>query len=168
MFTDRLIEAARYAGVGESQAEIARSLGVSRQRVSMWFLRGSLPAADDAVKMASALGVRPEWLLNGEGQMLPDPSSDGLSSEERDLVKNYRTAAPKVREVIRSMVRAAKKVAVALVVSIPSFQPHPAEAAAPAMLHKQSFVRVVAEYTLRAFRRLSRLLDRITISAIAA
>ena len=144
-FRGRLQEAARYAGVQEHQAAIAASLNLSRQTVNRWF-HGYEPNAKMVAHIARCWGVDSIWLTNGTGTMLPTPSPDGLSVEERELVRDYRSATPKVRDVIRTMARAVRKSAVTIALVIPPLlAPAPADAG---VLHNR-----FSEYSLRAIRR---------------
>ena len=125
-FTKRLQEAARHAGVSDHQAGIAAALNLSRQTVTRWF-HGYVPNAKMLLHIAAAWGVDPDWLATGAGRMLPNP--DGLTPEERDLVKDYRSATPKVREVIRTMARAVRKSVVTIAAVIPPLlAPTPSDA----------------------------------------
>jgi len=111
-FVDRLRKAAAYALIGDSQAEIAQALDVTRQTVNVWFVRGGTPEADLIFWIAERFGVDARWLKTGDGAMIPEAATTPLSTDERELVKNYRSATPMVRAVISSMTRAACKVAV--------------------------------------------------------
>jgi len=117
-FGERLLQAARHLGVGESQSEIAANLGLSKQTVHHWFTKG-FPTVDNLALVERKWGVSGEWLRSGEGAMLPEPSGDGLTAEERELVKDYRKASPKVRDVIRTMTRAVRKSMVTIAAAIP-------------------------------------------------
>jgi len=133
-FIERLQQAAKHAGVGESQAAISSSPGLARQPVTRWFMGGE-PNAEQTFRIARAWGVDAEWLKSGVGTML-QPPSDGLSTEERDLIKNYRSATPSVRDVIRIMTRAARKSMVTVAMAIPPLMaPQPVDAATSATLH---------------------------------
>jgi len=126
-FVERLRRAAKAAGVGESQSEIADYLGLSKQTVNRWF-KGGEPNAEMTFDIARRLRVLPEWLRTGSGEMQPAPG-DGLTQDERELITHYRSATPKVREVIGTMARAVRKAAVAVALVIPPLMAlHPAEA----------------------------------------
>lgn len=121
-FVERLKQAARLGGSGDSQADIARDLEVKRQTVNRWFVYDSAgkrgePDVDMTFHIANRYGVDPKWLKTGQGNMVPDPSQDGLASDEREVVRNYRSASRPIREVIRTMLRAARKVAVVAIAS---------------------------------------------------
>ncbi len=59
-FARRLRAVAR----GLTQAEIASLAGVTQQDVSR-YLRGRIPQAENLLKLSSAFGVSPAWLLTG-------------------------------------------------------------------------------------------------------
>ena len=117
-FTDRLLQAARHAGVGDSQSDIARSLEITRQCVNRWFRSGAEPDADTTLEIARRWKISAEWLKHGVGDMLQEPG-DGLTVDERELVKNYRSATPRVRDVISRMARAVRKSVVTISLGIP-------------------------------------------------
>jgi DNA-binding XRE family transcriptional regulator len=156
-FRERLQQAANWAGVGESQATMAQSLALNRQTINRWFTGGE-PNAQMLLHIARTWKVDPEWLKSGRGEMLTKPSPDGLSSEERDMVRYYRSASPQVRQVIATMVRAVRKSIVAIAVFLPPFiAPQPTEAAtlhnvnyptAPAPLFNQNsaLIRIVRKW----------------------
>lgn len=135
-FLDRLREAAQHAGVEPKQSDVARALNVSRQVVNTWYIGRSVPGAEMLLHIAHTFGVRAEWLQSADGAMLRE--TEDLSPDERELVKNYRTAAPKVRDVIRTMVRAARKVAVVVTAAIPPLMSSPDEAQA-GVLHNVNY-----------------------------
>ena len=119
-FTDRLQQAAARAGYGDSQADLARALDLSRQRINRWFVEdGAGPDADVLLDISSRLGVNPKWLKTGEGAMIPDAANEDLSSEERALIRDYRSSSQKTREAIRAVVRTMRKVATVVVAAIP-------------------------------------------------
>lgn len=154
-FSDRLMQAARHAGVGETQSEIAADLGLKRQTVNHWFLKGE-PDGENVSHIAKRWGVNREWLASGDGEMLPQPSQDSLSHEERDLVRSYRLAPANARPVILSMLRAARKAIVTVPLMLPGFMaPKDADAG---ILHKQNcvtaFARAVADHTTDCISKL--------------
>lgn len=127
-FSERLLQAARYAGVGESQAAIAKDLGLDRQTVNHWFRNDATPGADNLALVQKKWGVNAEWLRSGDGGMLASP--DALPEDEVELLKDYRRASTQTREHIRTVVRALRKSVVTLAAVIPPLMaPSPADAA---------------------------------------
>lgn len=116
---DRLMQAARHAGVGESQARIADSLGLERATVNRWVLGAREPSAAMLVHVASTWGVSVEWLQTGKGDMLPNP--DDLPADEQELLRDYRKASAPARENIRSVARALRKSIVTVAAILPGF-----------------------------------------------
>jgi transcriptional regulator with XRE-family HTH domain len=155
-FKARLQEAAKYAGIEQHQAGIASSLNLSRQTVNRWF-HGWEPNAKMLLHIARCWSVDAQWLKDGTGTMLQTPSPDGLSAEERDLVKDYRSATPKVREFIRTTARAVRKSVVMIAAVIPPLLvPSPTDAR---VLHNQNFMPN-SSGILIALRRLRAWLQR--------
>lgn len=61
------------------------SLGMNYETYYSGRRKGNLPRADDAVKIASALGVSVEWLVTGEPPK-PSPAEKALQAV-KDAVK---------------------------------------------------------------------------------
>jgi transcriptional regulator with XRE-family HTH domain len=134
-FVERLVEAAKHAGIEPTQAGIAESLGLSKQTVWRWFREGIEPNAENCFEISHKWGVDAEWLKSGDGEMFPKLAAE-LPQDERDLLKDYRLAAPKVRKIIRGMARAARKSIVTIVATIPPLlAPSPTDAG---VLHKNN------------------------------
>jgi len=72
-FAERL----RSALLGKNQSHIAKAVGIAGSTLHR-YLGGSMPAADTAFKLARELGVRPEWLIEGQGQVVADAEVVGL------------------------------------------------------------------------------------------
>lgn len=133
-FRERLQRAAEHAGLRWKQADVSRSLGVSRQTVFQWFY-GTIPESPMIAHIAKSWRVDPTWLATGEGQMVRSPSVTGLSNEERDLILFYRTAQPSRRKAIYDMAKALRKAVVVLVLTVPALVPEQAEAFNINILH---------------------------------
>ena len=73
---------ARAASVGLSQKDIAGKLGVQPPRVGNWFQGRNFPRARERVELAKLLGVRLEWLIQGEGE--PESSQQNQVNEEAE------------------------------------------------------------------------------------
>ena len=126
-FLDRLLHAANHAGVGTTQTEIADALGARRQTVNKWF-HGSTPDTPMIAHIANAFRVDPTWLISGMGQPTGMVNPEGLSREERDIVRFYRNSPPQRRKALYDMAKALAKAIVVLATTIPGFIPQKAEA----------------------------------------
>lgn len=143
-FSERLLRAARYAGIPDTQAGIAKALGLKRQTVNHWFMRGE-PTAENLLEIAAKWGVRAEWLRSGDGDMMPPPSNE-LPDHERDLLRSYRSATPQTRQLLRKMAKAATKSVLFMVATIPPLlSPSNAEAV---IYHNHLSPAIRAVYTL--------------------
>lgn len=71
-----------------SQADLAESLGTSQQQVSRWLESGKPPKADYLLRLARALGVTVDYLID-DTQDEPAPTS-GLRPDEVYLVRVVR------------------------------------------------------------------------------
>lgn len=141
-FTDRLLQAARFAGIGESQAAIADALGLNRQTVNRWFTKDAVPKAEAQNDIALKFGVDPIWLERGDGTMLPNPSPD-LPADLRELNKIYLRATPSIRTQIVKTARAlAKAILVMGSLLPPLLAPSNAEAA---IFHKNDFAPLFSQ-----------------------
>jgi transcriptional regulator with XRE-family HTH domain len=161
-FLHRLVTAAIHAGVVEPgarledrglQSAIAQSLGLSKQTVSYWFRQDGLPGYEHLREIEKRWRVNGDWLLSGEGEMLDKPSEEGLTPEERDLVKSYRIAKPRVRKIIIDMVRAARKSIVTIAAVIPPFLGADSAISHNAFSATLSAPFSLSNYTLCALRR---------------
>ena len=77
-FKDRLDDELAYQGI--SKLDFAEQVGISINTLNMYLYRGSIPAADVAVKMAQALNTTTEYLVTGTDSTTP-PSKSGTKSD---------------------------------------------------------------------------------------
>ena len=85
-FSKRVKEELSY--LNKTQADLARFLSVSQSSVQQWLQKGSIPAADTALKIARFLNVPLEYLIDGtraEGR-----KSARLSDYEKRLLEESR------------------------------------------------------------------------------
>lgn len=68
-FRERLIDELNYQGI--SNRDFAQKVGISVNTLSMYLYRGSIPAADVAVRMAQALNTTAEYLVLGTEGRVP-------------------------------------------------------------------------------------------------
>lgn len=85
-----------------TQKQFAKRLGVSSSSVSSYEIGDSLPSIEVLIKLADIGEVSYDWLLAG-CYMARDPQNKiiQLTKEELELLKLYRDATPKDREVIK-------------------------------------------------------------------
>ena len=77
-FRERLSDELNYQGI--SKLDFAQKIGISINTLNMYLYRGSIPAADVAVRMARALNTTAEYLVTGEDSTTP-PSKSGTKSD---------------------------------------------------------------------------------------
>ena len=85
-FGRRLREA--LGGTDLSQSDLARRVGVTRGRVNQWLSGNGTPRRAVALKVAQALGVRVEWLLDEAGPQKAQGrtlTADGVRIDPKDL-----------------------------------------------------------------------------------
>ena len=83
--------------------ELASLSGISKHTLDNYLcIRGYMPSADVAVKIARALGVSVEYLVTGE-ENSPDKSS--LGPEIRSLVQNFKLLSEDDRKMITAIMQ---------------------------------------------------------------
>lgn len=88
-FGDR-VAAAREA-LGLSQSGLARKLGVKTQTIAAWEDDLREPRANRLQMLSGVLNVSLMWLLNGEGDGLPDPEANAeLGSDVNEILAEFR------------------------------------------------------------------------------
>ncbi len=72
------------------QGSLARKVHVSMRTVQRWERGDQTPDGDFLVRLAKSMGVRPEWLLTGEGEMYPSHASPSniIPFHKDELVDN--------------------------------------------------------------------------------
>lgn len=124
-FSERLREAASYAGVEYSQTAIARSLNTSKQTVDRWFA-DTEPRAAMIFYIADTWNVSARWLATGEGSMVDaPPPGGGLTPDEHVLIKRYRSSPAGYRNSLKTIL----KIACLLLVFLPALATKNADAA---------------------------------------
>ncbi|WP_256575242.1 XRE family transcriptional regulator [Pseudomonas sp. PA27(2017)] len=99
-FSIRLKNAARAAGFSDwgMGARLASLTGVTPKAASKWLNAEAIPRRELAITIASALNIRVEWLLYGQGQQSqPGPTVSGPSVEFNDNVEEAQPEYKKVR-----------------------------------------------------------------------
>lgn len=79
-------------GKGWAQAELARRLGVSRERLGSWERGCFMPAVDGLLALRRVLGISIDELLTGE----PPAPAPGISREEKEAVLRHLVGLAKV------------------------------------------------------------------------
>ena len=85
-FSKRVKEELSY--LNKTQADLARFLNVSQSSVQQWLQKGSIPAADTALKIARFLDVPLEYLIDGTRAEERKPVQ--LSDYEKRLLEGSR------------------------------------------------------------------------------
>jgi transcriptional regulator with XRE-family HTH domain len=87
--------------------ELAALTGISRHTLDNYLnIRGHIPSADIAVKIARALGVSVEYLVSGEEN---PPGKNSLGPEIRLLIQNIQQLDEKDLKMICSIAQLYKK-----------------------------------------------------------
>lgn len=71
-----------------NQIELCEETGIILQTLRGWSSKGVIPRADEAHKIAKALGVSVEFLLTGE-QGKTFPEYEQLNDERKKAVQNF-------------------------------------------------------------------------------
>ena len=94
-FKDRLREEIEYKGL--SVKELANLVNISYSTMLSYIdARGTLPNVETAVKIAGALGVTVEYLVNGTGSVTVQP----LEFMEKDFLKIYTKLSSRDRRLL--------------------------------------------------------------------
>ena len=75
---------------------VAQYEGISLQSFTDWKRRGSVPAADTALKIAQFFGTSVEWLITGK-----DP--DGISDNDKKLLFDFHIISREGQEAVRTL-----------------------------------------------------------------
>lgn len=103
--SERLKVAREKAGL--TQAQLARALGISQPSVhDLESGRTKDFRGSTLLKLAKVLRQSPQWLANGEGELLPVPPLEVKSPDEDELLTSYRKLSAVERKVVLRMVRA--------------------------------------------------------------
>lgn len=103
----RIREARKHAGL--SQSQLAAKVGVTTASVGQWESRGQI-AGKNLSKAARVMGVSADWILTGQGEMVPgsltfghkivlNPQPDGNHS--RNLIPEFRVLWHGTRGTLR-------------------------------------------------------------------
>ena len=86
--------------------ELASISGISKHTLDNYLnVRGYMPSADVAVKIARALGVSVEYLVTGEENV----NKSSLGPEIRSLIQNFKLLNENDRKMVTSIMQLFKK-----------------------------------------------------------
>lgn len=71
-------------------ADISRLTGIPRSTISNWMRRGTYPSADNAEKIANAIGVTVTWLVTGQ-ELFSGKSQVAGSQRTNRMIATLRT-----------------------------------------------------------------------------
>ncbi len=119
-FAARLRQALDEAGYSEAQLkELAQIFEVTPQAIRKWLGGDSLPSSTRIAEVASVLGVRRSWLLDGELPARPtrtmveesgkvyskqEESIFSISGAEYRLLQNYRELPRHLKDAIETII----------------------------------------------------------------
>lgn len=71
------------------QHTLAEKIGISTRTLQRWEKGDQVPSSTYLMRIAKATGVRPEWLLTGEGEIYPPPRERGkiFSLQKETILK---------------------------------------------------------------------------------
>jgi transcriptional regulator with XRE-family HTH domain len=87
----------RLTANNRSQTDLCRSIGVSTSTLTNWKNRNTDPPAKFIVPICEFFDISPYTLLTGEEKEAPAASDDGLTKDERLLLRVFRMM-PKSRQ----------------------------------------------------------------------
>lgn len=106
-FAARLKDELEYQGLRMS--DLAKHLGTKQSTIQGWIDRGSIPAADTALKIAHFLNVSIEYLLTGEDSETERKSTikDFVTDEEYEYLIKYRNLPAHDKVMMKKIIDAA-------------------------------------------------------------
>jgi len=106
-FRENLKNELHYSGM--LVKELAARTGLKKHTIDNYLsVRGRMPAADAAVRIAGALGVSVEYLINGE-ETGKDRASLQFSPEIRQMAHTVEDFKPEYRKIALSLIETLKK-----------------------------------------------------------
>ncbi len=91
-FKERLIDELNYQGL--SNKDFAKKVGISLSTLNMYLYRGSIPAADIAVKMAQVLNTTTEYLVLGTENNKPLAKQNTKADWEKNEINIIANRLP--------------------------------------------------------------------------
>ena len=100
-FRENLKAELSYSGI--LVKELAAQTGLKKHTIDNYLsVRGRMPAADVAVKIAKALGVSVEYLITGEENI---PENSFMKPEFIEIIKDFRILNKDDREMITEIIQ---------------------------------------------------------------
>ncbi|GHV96611.1 transcriptional regulator [Spirochaetia bacterium] len=86
--------------------ELAQITGIPKQTLDKYLLsNGSMPPADNAVAIATALGVSVEYLVTGKKQQNEKSAKPFLSPEMRSIADHIEPLTREERKIVENVVK---------------------------------------------------------------
>lgn len=102
-FKDNLKDEMEYQGI--SLKELAFKSGISKGSLSNYLKENySIPAADIAVKIAAALNVSVEYLVNGNSENHSKNTHSNYSGEIRLMADQLSTLSEEKRKIVKNLI----------------------------------------------------------------
>lgn len=92
LFKERLTDELNYQGI--SKTDFAGKVGISINTLNMYLYRGSIPAADVAVRMAQVLNTTAEYLILGTQDQVPVAKQNTKSDWQKKEIMTIVNALP--------------------------------------------------------------------------
>lgn len=87
------------------RADLSRETGIAVTTIRSW-IKGSVPSAEAAYKIAKYFNVTLEWLLTGEGES-PEakPTTEEFSDTEKELIYIFRNLDDRDKNAVMSLAK---------------------------------------------------------------
>ena len=99
LFKERLLDELNYQGI--PKIEFAERVGISINTLNMYLYRGSIPAADVAVRMAQVLNTTTEYLILGTDDNKPIQKQDTKSDWQKKEINIILDRLPVMSDFLR-------------------------------------------------------------------
>ena len=104
-FGDRFNLALEFRGLQDAPTrKLGEMLGVSHGMISL-YKKGSYPKMKQGARLANSLGVSFNWLMAGQGPMLPKPVTARESPEDAVFIAMFLDAPETTKKEIRDYAR---------------------------------------------------------------
>jgi transcriptional regulator with XRE-family HTH domain len=88
---------------GITMDDLAKTLGVTKSRISMWENNGTVPRSEVLIKLANYFGVTTDYLMGNDSSIAQDPTSARLNSLQRNLGKLSEEDLKKAEGVLKAV-----------------------------------------------------------------